>query len=613
MFHEAGARCLRIRPALGDIPAGHTRRAGRLHPYGSTTQHAGAALDVAGARAYQAARAGVEWGLFHSLRNGNCGDATLNFSGTTLQAVLGRRPLHILQRHRACQHRHHRSDHGDRLQSGPLPQFRAGHVLRRTASHGFCRASLIPMRNSSPPQFVDLAAGVAGKGNGLRAAACRGLTIVLWTLLVAAPVSQAAWFDTNWKYPVAIDVPAAASISSRSSSTRILRRCSRHSARAEASMPTRRALCAPTTHWRLHRSFGFIYAGTTDAVGDSRGELRFILRIRGRPPTTCISMSPRAASRRPPRPEIDGNFERAAAGTQSPAGWTATRGNNNVNIQVRPSENPSVAADFGTPATTVTDRRLPRLFLPDGGADQQRQHCRAPSPRSRAASQSRRPIPAIWWCATARRVGTLTTVRAVRLPTDRLVGGPTTEIVGPTAGNYYAFPFSPDKRAAQFTNAQPGYGRYNFWTSTAVATRCRGMATLRLPTLVSPAASALRDSPGRQSHWSSSPATSPGTRPGSTSTTSNGAWCKRPWGRRKCKARCRAASMPTKRRPLQARVLGVIEAEITGSAFNLDVVALNMAKTAIEPTFVGSVKVELLDAWDQQRALDANGCVRAGT
>lgn len=51
----------------------------------STTQHAGAALDVAGARAYQAARAGVEWGLFHSLRNGNCGDATLNFSGTTLQ------------------------------------------------------------------------------------------------------------------------------------------------------------------------------------------------------------------------------------------------------------------------------------------------------------------------------------------------------------------------------------------------------------------------------------------------------------------------------------------------------------------------------------------------
>ncbi len=72
----------------------------------STTQHAGAALDVAGARAYQAARAGVEWGLFQSLRNGNCGDATLNFGGTTLAAVLDRRPLHILQRHRACQHRH---------------------------------------------------------------------------------------------------------------------------------------------------------------------------------------------------------------------------------------------------------------------------------------------------------------------------------------------------------------------------------------------------------------------------------------------------------------------------------------------------------------------------
>lgn len=34
----------------------------------STLQHAESALDVQGARAYQAARAGVEWGLFRQLR-----------------------------------------------------------------------------------------------------------------------------------------------------------------------------------------------------------------------------------------------------------------------------------------------------------------------------------------------------------------------------------------------------------------------------------------------------------------------------------------------------------------------------------------------------------------
>lgn len=38
----------------------------------STTQQQSAALDVLGSRAYQAARAGIEWGAFQALRNGSC-------------------------------------------------------------------------------------------------------------------------------------------------------------------------------------------------------------------------------------------------------------------------------------------------------------------------------------------------------------------------------------------------------------------------------------------------------------------------------------------------------------------------------------------------------------
>jgi MSHA biogenesis protein MshP len=38
----------------------------------STSQQIGSALDVQGVRAYEAARAGVEWGLFQQLRNNNC-------------------------------------------------------------------------------------------------------------------------------------------------------------------------------------------------------------------------------------------------------------------------------------------------------------------------------------------------------------------------------------------------------------------------------------------------------------------------------------------------------------------------------------------------------------
>ena len=41
----------------------------------SSTQHAGSALDVDGARAYQAARAGVEWGVANALA-ANCAAST---------------------------------------------------------------------------------------------------------------------------------------------------------------------------------------------------------------------------------------------------------------------------------------------------------------------------------------------------------------------------------------------------------------------------------------------------------------------------------------------------------------------------------------------------------
>jgi MSHA biogenesis protein MshP len=45
----------------------------------------GSAMDMQGARAYQAARAGIEWGAFQSLRGGSCAaSANLAFPGTGL-------------------------------------------------------------------------------------------------------------------------------------------------------------------------------------------------------------------------------------------------------------------------------------------------------------------------------------------------------------------------------------------------------------------------------------------------------------------------------------------------------------------------------------------------
>ena len=51
----------------------------------SSSQQIGSALDVQGVRAYQAARAGIEWGLYRQLQNGSCA-ATTSFvpAGATL-------------------------------------------------------------------------------------------------------------------------------------------------------------------------------------------------------------------------------------------------------------------------------------------------------------------------------------------------------------------------------------------------------------------------------------------------------------------------------------------------------------------------------------------------
>ena len=56
------------------------------------------------------------------------------------------------------------------------------------------------------------------------------------------------------------------------------------------------------------------------------------------------------------------------------------------------------------------------------------------------------------------------------------------------------------------------------------------------------------------------------------------------------------------------QVTGVIKTKIAGAAFNLDIVAITAAGTAIRTGFTGTVRVELLDASDNSGVLDANAC-----
>jgi len=55
----------------------------------SSAQHAGSAMDVQGARALQAARAGIEWGAYQALRNSSCtGSTTVALAGNLADFTL---------------------------------------------------------------------------------------------------------------------------------------------------------------------------------------------------------------------------------------------------------------------------------------------------------------------------------------------------------------------------------------------------------------------------------------------------------------------------------------------------------------------------------------------
>ncbi|MGH8700696.1 MAG: DUF6701 domain-containing protein [Burkholderiales bacterium] len=55
-------------------------------------------------------------------------------------------------------------------------------------------------------------------------------------------------------------------------------------------------------------------------------------------------------------------------------------------------------------------------------------------------------------------------------------------------------------------------------------------------------------------------------------------------------------------------IVGFIKTKIAGTTINVDMIAVNAAKTAIDTTFTGTVKVEVLNASDNSAALDADAC-----
>jgi len=217
-----------------------------------------------------------------------------------------------------------------------------------------------------------------------------------------------------------------------------------------------------------------VYMDATDATANGRGEVRFIHQDGG---STTYDLyfditENGAKSAWQADDTINGNFEFAQTGDQDIAGWSVDS-SYGFDAEVRPSEYPNINSD-----TTGSDT----AYVTTDGTPHSGQYAFLLGARSRNEPNSTSPavtlsrqidVPAAdpgeltvryrveGWDSSVDGASQYDYVRI------RLVGASTVELVGPDAGNYNRFPFSPNYGTQPVSYNQSGYGQYNGWDTDA--------------------------------------------------------------------------------------------------------------------------------------------------
>lgn len=336
---------------------------------------------------------------------------------------------------------------------------------------------------------------------GLHVGAWRLLICLLGGLLLlwGAPAhsnlrTAPTWFDTNavgtapdWHYRVPITIPTATSLNSTINvdvDFAALLTQMGVSGTFDANSP--RVVRSTGTQSTTQEFTDQVYASATDLRNNGRGEVRFLLEDAG-PVTYYLYFDITQNGTKtawPAANTIDGNFEFSATGTQNPPGWTATSTNANFDAQIRPSENPNITTN-GTPVGSG----LPNPRTTDG------------TPNTgdfsyligaRTNNEAANGNPAVTLTRTivvpVSNPGNLTLRYRIEgwdssnngstqddFLRIQLVGGTTTEVLGPTLGSYTTLPYSPNLRIGQATTTQSGYGQYNGWDTDTNGSHRSGM------------------------------------------------------------------------------------------------------------------------------------------
>lgn len=218
-----------------------------------------------------------------------------------------------------------------------------------------------------------------------------------------------------------------------------------------------------------------VYAGANDALGNGRGEVRFLTTSNA---TTYwlyfdITQNGTKGADGAITP-IGGNFEHAGIApgnnTTAPAGWTLARQTGAIDSQIRPSENPSISTD-GTVAGNGT---TPRVV---DGAPRTGQYSYLLGARTSNETTTGTSRVTLTRTITvpASNAGDLRIRYRVQgwdsndngqtqydyLSAVIVDGNTTVNLIGPAANNYTTLPFAPNKGTGQAGTTTSGYGQYN--------------------------------------------------------------------------------------------------------------------------------------------------------
>ena len=296
-----------------------------------------------------------------------------------------------------------------------------------------------------------------------------------------------AWYDQNavnlapdWHYRVPINVPAVATVNSTVKvdvDFAALLSTMGVSGTFDVNSPrVVRSTGALSTNQEFTDS---VYAGATDAIGNNRGEVRFILQDAGAV-TYYLYFDITENGVKPANPQvpINGNFEVGATGTQNPTNWTASKTNANFDAQIRPSENPSITTD-GTVLTKTTNG-TPNTGLNSyliGARTNNEAVNGTPTvtltrsivvPATAAGNLVVRYRPE-GWDSSANNAAQYDFL------TVQIVGTTTQNVVAPALSNYITLPFSPNLNTAAATATASGFGQYNGFDCDTAGTHRSGM------------------------------------------------------------------------------------------------------------------------------------------